>query len=84
MIFKQEVKKIIKDAENSLNIFEPKIIINGEEFQKDKQDVFIKAIKNFDTNVLKNINKYDKILKSEIIKVLQSINEVNNLIVRLE
>jgi hypothetical protein len=49
MSFNQEVKKMmIKYAENSIKIYEPKITFNGNEFKRDKLDNFLKLVKKFD------------------------------------
>ena len=78
MSYNQEVKtKMIKEAENSINIFEPKITFNGNEFKRDIFDNFLKLVKSFDIELLKKIDKYDDALRSKIIQIINSIDEQN-------
>ena len=79
MSFNPEVKeKMILDAENSINIFEPKITFNGREFQRDKLDNFMKTVKKFDLKILENIKKYDDKLKNEINLLIYSVDTIQD------
>ena len=70
--FKENLKETIyNDAKNSIKIFEPKITLNGNEFNINKFDNFIKAIYNLE------LNKYEKKHKNEILFIMKEINELD-------
>ena len=61
MNFNQELKeKMLRDAENSMEIYETKITFNGGEFQKKKLDDFMETLKRFNIKTLDKVEKYDE------------------------
>ena len=77
MSFNEEVReRKIADAESKLTIIEAKITFNGEKFNRKKLDDFLKLIKDFDISKLKITKKYDYELKSEINKIIFTINNL--------
>ena len=71
-----EQNKLMQDALNNENIFEPKITFNGNEFEKKYLKDIIEKLKKFDTKSLKDTKKYNKDFKRYINEKIDNIDTI--------